>query len=122
MTGGIVFEQVGVTFAGRTDHAARHRPRDPRGRAGAGRRGDRIGQVHPLRCFNGLVPHFTGGTLHGRVLVAGRDTRTHPPRSSPTSSAWPPVINPYFAFIFYPLCCRVEFPADIGKIQVSKKW
>ena len=37
---------------------------------------------------NGLVPHFTGGTLSGRVTVAGRDTRTHPRRaSSPTSSA-----------------------------------
>ncbi|MFC8716995.1 ABC transporter ATP-binding protein [Kitasatospora sp. NPDC057198] len=28
----------------------------------------------------GLVPHFTGGTLTGRVTVAGRDTRTHRPR------------------------------------------
>ncbi|MBO8196199.1 ATP-binding cassette domain-containing protein [Streptomyces oryzae] len=28
----------------------------------------------------GLVPHFTGGTLYGRVTVAGRDTRTHKPR------------------------------------------
>ncbi len=33
-----------------------------------------------LRTVNGLVPHFTGGTLHGRVTVAGRDTATHPPR------------------------------------------
>jgi energy-coupling factor transporter ATP-binding protein EcfA2 len=33
-----------------------------------------------LRCINGLMPHFTGGTLHGRVTVAGRDTRTHRPR------------------------------------------
>jgi energy-coupling factor transporter ATP-binding protein EcfA2 len=33
-----------------------------------------------LRAVNGLVPHFTGGTLSGRVLVDGRDTRTHPPR------------------------------------------
>jgi energy-coupling factor transport system ATP-binding protein len=33
-----------------------------------------------LRCVNGLVPHFTGGTLSGRVTVAGRDTRLHPPR------------------------------------------
>ena len=33
-----------------------------------------------LRTVNGLVPHFTGGRLAGRVLVAGRDTRTHPPR------------------------------------------
>ncbi|MEK9811104.1 MAG: ABC transporter ATP-binding protein, partial [Candidatus Nanopelagicales bacterium] len=33
-----------------------------------------------LRAINGLVPHFTGGTLQGRVTVDGRDTRTHPPR------------------------------------------
>jgi energy-coupling factor transport system ATP-binding protein len=33
-----------------------------------------------LRAVNGLVPHFSGGTLSGRVTVAGRDTRTHPPR------------------------------------------
>lgn len=33
-----------------------------------------------LRAINGLVPHFTGGILSGRVTVAGRDTRTHPPR------------------------------------------
>jgi energy-coupling factor transporter ATP-binding protein EcfA2 len=33
-----------------------------------------------LRTVNGLVPHFTGGILHGRVTVAGRDTRTHRPR------------------------------------------
>jgi energy-coupling factor transport system ATP-binding protein len=33
-----------------------------------------------LRTVNGLVPHFTGGTLLGRVTVDGRDTRSHPPR------------------------------------------
>jgi energy-coupling factor transport system ATP-binding protein len=33
-----------------------------------------------LRAVNGLVPHFTGGTLTGRVSVDGRDTRTNPPR------------------------------------------
>ncbi|MGN6088879.1 MAG: ABC transporter ATP-binding protein [Actinomycetales bacterium] len=33
-----------------------------------------------LRLVNGLVPHFTGGVLSGRVTVDGRDTRTHPPR------------------------------------------
>jgi len=33
-----------------------------------------------LRAVNGLVPHFSGGTLLGRVIVDGRDTRTHPPR------------------------------------------
>ncbi len=33
-----------------------------------------------LRAVNGLVPHFTGGLLQGRVTVDGRDTRTNPPR------------------------------------------
>ncbi|WP_263170806.1 ABC transporter ATP-binding protein [Streptomyces sp. SCSIO ZS0520] len=33
-----------------------------------------------LGAVGGLVPHFTGGTLRGRVTVAGRDTRTHKPR------------------------------------------
>jgi len=33
-----------------------------------------------LKAVNGLVPHFTGGVLSGRVLVAGRDTRDNPPR------------------------------------------
>ncbi|MGZ4594858.1 MAG: ABC transporter ATP-binding protein [Actinomycetes bacterium] len=33
-----------------------------------------------LKAVNGLVPHFTGGLLSGRVTVAGRDTREHPPR------------------------------------------
>jgi energy-coupling factor transport system ATP-binding protein len=33
-----------------------------------------------LRCVNGLVPHFSGGTMTGSVRVDGRDTRTHRPR------------------------------------------
>jgi energy-coupling factor transporter ATP-binding protein EcfA2 len=33
-----------------------------------------------LNMVNGLVPHFTGGTLYGDVLVDGLSTRTHPPR------------------------------------------
>jgi energy-coupling factor transport system ATP-binding protein len=33
-----------------------------------------------LGAVNGLVPHFTGGHLAGEVTVAGRSTRTHPPR------------------------------------------
>ncbi len=33
-----------------------------------------------LGAINGLVPHFTGGTLFGRVLVDGRDTADFPPR------------------------------------------
>ncbi|MCG7203912.1 ABC transporter ATP-binding protein [Streptomyces arenae] len=38
------------------------------------------GKSTVLNSVSGLVPHFTGGTLRGRVTVAGRDTRTHPPR------------------------------------------
>jgi len=33
-----------------------------------------------LRSINGLVPHFSGGRLTGRVTVAGRDTRECRPR------------------------------------------
>ncbi len=33
-----------------------------------------------LRCLNGLVPHFHGGSFAGRVVVDGRDTREHQPR------------------------------------------
>ncbi|WP_460433582.1 ABC transporter ATP-binding protein, partial [Angustibacter speluncae] len=33
-----------------------------------------------LGVVNGTVPHFSGGRLAGRVLVHGRDTRTHRPR------------------------------------------
>ncbi|MEH1099492.1 ABC transporter ATP-binding protein [Micromonospora sp. CPCC 205561] len=44
----------------------------------AGRTG--AGKSTLLRAVNGLVPHFTGGTLHGTVTVDGRDTRRHPPR------------------------------------------
>lgn len=32
-----------------------------------------------LGAINGLVPHFTGGVLRGRVLVDGRDTARHRP-------------------------------------------
>ncbi|WP_329116661.1 ABC transporter ATP-binding protein [Streptomyces sp. NBC_01465] len=39
-----------------------------------------VGKSTLLNAVCGLVPHFTGGTLTGRVTVAGRDTRTHKPR------------------------------------------
>lgn len=38
------------------------------------------GKTTLLRAINGLVPHFTGGTLTGRVIVAGHDTSKYPPR------------------------------------------
>ena len=77
----ICFEQVTVTYPGH------HRPvlRDvtvqiPRGELAlvVGRTGS--GKTTFLRAINGLVPHFTGGHLQGRVVVGGRDTATHPPR------------------------------------------
>ncbi|HEX5566377.1 MAG TPA: ATP-binding cassette domain-containing protein [Streptomyces sp.] len=39
-----------------------------------------VGKSTLLGAVSGLVPHFTGGTLHGRVTVDGRDTRRHRPR------------------------------------------
>ncbi|MFJ4790316.1 ABC transporter ATP-binding protein [Streptomyces sp. NPDC088794] len=39
-----------------------------------------VGKSTLLGAVNGLVPHFTGGTLYGRVVVDGRDTAHHPPR------------------------------------------
>ncbi len=39
-----------------------------------------VGKSSLLGAVNGLVPHFTGGTLAGRVLVDGRETRSHKPK------------------------------------------
>ncbi|WP_329036899.1 ATP-binding cassette domain-containing protein [Streptomyces sp. NBC_00178] len=39
-----------------------------------------VGKSTLLGAVSGLVPHFTGGVLSGRVTVGGRDTRTHKPR------------------------------------------
>ncbi|PZT74888.1 MULTISPECIES: ABC transporter ATP-binding protein [unclassified Streptomyces] len=39
-----------------------------------------VGKSTLLGAVSGLVPHFTGGRLTGRVTVGGRDTRTHKPR------------------------------------------
>lgn len=38
------------------------------------------GKTTLLRTVNGLVPHFSGGTLTGSVLVDGRSTAEHHPR------------------------------------------
>ncbi len=39
-----------------------------------------VGKSTLLQVINGLVPHFTGGTLAGRVVIEGRDTSTTAPR------------------------------------------
>ncbi|ARF72308.1 cobalt ABC transporter ATP-binding protein [Kitasatospora albolonga] len=39
-----------------------------------------VGKSTLLGTVSGLVPHFTGGVLSGRVTVDGRDTRAHKPR------------------------------------------
>ncbi|MCX4476767.1 ATP-binding cassette domain-containing protein [Streptomyces cellulosae] len=77
----IRFENVSVTY----DGAARPAVRDvdlevPEGELVLLVGPSGVGKSTVLGAVSGLVPHFTGGTLHGRVTVAGRDTRTHKPR------------------------------------------
>jgi energy-coupling factor transport system ATP-binding protein len=91
----IRFDGVGVTYEGTDDHPAHTRGLDATdpGAVFANAtfevpEGELVLVVGPtgsgkstlLRCINGLVPHFSGGTLHGRVVVDGRDTREHRPR------------------------------------------
>ncbi|MBB5871733.1 energy-coupling factor transport system ATP-binding protein [Allocatelliglobosispora scoriae] len=77
----IGFEHVSVTY----DAAARAVLRDVHLRIDEGELCLVVGHTGSgkstfLAAINGLVPHFTGGTLAGRVTVAGRDTANHPPR------------------------------------------
>jgi energy-coupling factor transporter ATP-binding protein EcfA2 len=37
------------------------------------------GKSTVVRCLNGLIPHFHGGSFGGRVVVFGTDTRRHSP-------------------------------------------
>jgi energy-coupling factor transporter ATP-binding protein EcfA2 len=77
----IDFERVTITYPGASEPVLRevnlHVDEGELclvvGRTGAGK-------STLLGAINGLVPHFTGGVLAGRVTVAGRDTRSHPPR------------------------------------------
>ncbi|MFB7620403.1 ABC transporter ATP-binding protein [Kitasatospora sp. NPDC056181] len=77
----IRFDQVSVVYDGESTPVLRdvdlHIPEGELclvvGRTG-------VGKSTLLGAVNGLVPHFTGGTLRGRVSVDGRDTAHHPPR------------------------------------------
>ncbi|MFD8428192.1 ABC transporter ATP-binding protein [Streptomyces coelicoflavus] len=77
----IHFEDVSVTYDGAAEPTVRGVDFEvPEGELVllAGPSG--VGKSTVLGAVGGLVPHFTGGTLRGRVTVAGRDTRTHKPR------------------------------------------
>ncbi|MEP6817211.1 MAG: ATP-binding cassette domain-containing protein [Marmoricola sp.] len=77
----IRFENVSVTFDGRDEPVLRGVDLTIGqgelvlvvGRTGSGK-------STLLGAVNGLVPHFTGGRLEGRVLVQGLNTREHRPR------------------------------------------
>ncbi|PJN25649.1 ABC transporter ATP-binding protein [Kitasatospora sp. CB02891] len=77
----IRFDQVSVVYHGASEPVLRDVELTvPEGELClvVGRTGS--GKSTLLGAVNGLVPHFTGGTLHGRVTVDGRDTAHHPPR------------------------------------------
>ncbi len=77
----IVFDDVSITYPGQDRPVLSHVDLViPEGELVlvVGRTGS--GKTTLLRAINGLVPHFTGGTLSGRILIDGRDTAVHPPR------------------------------------------
>ncbi|MFJ8935803.1 ABC transporter ATP-binding protein [Streptomyces sp. NPDC102365] len=77
----IRFEDVSVTYDGAPESTVRNIELTvPEGELVLLVGPSGVGKSTLLGAVSGLVPHFTGGTLRGRVTVAGRDTRTHKPR------------------------------------------
>ncbi|MGW2744771.1 ABC transporter ATP-binding protein [Streptomyces sp. NPDC001450] len=77
----IRFEEVSVTYEGSAEPTVRGVDFEvPEGELVLLVGPSGVGKSTVLGAVSGLVPHFTGGTLRGRVTVAGRDTRTHKPR------------------------------------------
>ena len=77
----ITFDDVTVTYPDAATHALSHVDLAiPEGELCLVIGETGAGKSTLLKCINGLVPHFTGGRLTGRVVVDGRDTEHHPPR------------------------------------------
>ncbi|MFI9157349.1 ABC transporter ATP-binding protein [Kitasatospora aureofaciens] len=77
----ITFEQVSVRYADSADPVLRNVDLTvPEGELCLLVGPSGSGKSTLLGTVSGLVPHFTGGVLHGRVTVGGRDTREHRPR------------------------------------------
>ncbi|WP_449486444.1 ATP-binding cassette domain-containing protein [Streptomyces avidinii] len=77
----IRFEDVSVTYEGAASPSLAHADFAlPEGELTLLVGPSGVGKSTLLGAVSGLVPHFTGGRLRGRVTVAGRDTRTHKPR------------------------------------------
>ena len=77
----IRFDRVSVTYDGASQPVLRDVRLDiPEGELCLVVGPTGAGKSSLLGAVNGLVPHFTGGTLAGRVTVAGRDTAHHRPR------------------------------------------
>ena len=77
----VVLEDVTITYDGSDSPALSHvdlAVEEGELALVVGRTGS--GKSTLLGALNGLIPHFTGGHLEGRVVVAGRDTATHRPR------------------------------------------
>ncbi|GAB3048891.1 ATP-binding cassette domain-containing protein [Intrasporangium mesophilum] len=81
----IVFEQVSVEYAGAPGPSLRDVTLEiPEGELVLVVGPTGSGKSTLLRTVNGLVPHFSGGTLRGRVTVDGLDTAQHRPRDLAT--------------------------------------
>lgn len=85
----IRFDDVTLTYAGAPAPTLEHVSLEvPEGDLAVvvGRTG--TGKSTLLGAINGLVPHFTGGTLSGDVAVEGRSTRTARPRDLADVVGW----------------------------------
>ncbi|MCU1535672.1 MAG: transporter related protein [Humibacillus sp.] len=81
----ITFDRVSVTYAGASARSLRDVSLEvPEGELVLVVGPTGSGKSTLLRTINGLVPHFSGGTLSGRVTVDGLDTATHRPRDLAT--------------------------------------